>query len=101
MAQSNNDKRVELLNDFRSVLKTKFGRQVLVWLLVESNLLQRSYVAHNQFDTAFNEGLRSLGVRLKEYIEAAEPGEFARLLLENMEKGEDNGRNRQPDAPAG
>ena len=92
MARSNNDKRVELLNDFRSVLKTECGRRVITALLVESNLLQRSYVAHNQFDTAFNEGLRSLGVRLKEYIEAAEPGEFARLLLESMEKGESNGK---------
>lgn len=71
--------------DVRSVLKTRQGRRVLFRILGESRILHASF-AQDPAVTAFNEGQRSVGLRLLATIHDADPTAFVRMLDEAREE---------------
>jgi hypothetical protein len=67
-------------SDMRAVLNLAAGRRVLGAVLQASNLLRPSYAPGDALGTAYNEGLRAVGLWLKLEIDRADPEAFARLL---------------------
>ena len=92
MARSSEEREREVLNDVLTLLDIKAGRRLFLELFEKCNLLGPSF-AGDATQTAFNEGVRSPGIWLKSIIEAARPGEFARLLLDSVNLGGDDGRS--------
>ena len=70
------------VTDMLTALKSAEMRRVLRRILAHSNLLQASYRPSGALDTAYNEGLRGMGLWLKQQIDNADPDAFARLLTE-------------------
>lgn len=68
--------------DMLTALDSPEMRRVCMRVLHKSNLLQSSYTAGDSHGTAFNEGLRAVGLWLKSEIDNADPEAFARLLSE-------------------
>ena len=82
--QSNNTN-TEAVTDMLTALKSPEMRRVLLRLLVHSNIMQASY-RENALATAYNEGLRAVGLWLKKEIDKADPEAFARLLTERRKE---------------
>jgi hypothetical protein len=72
-------------SDVRSVLKTRQGRRVLFRILGESRILQASF-AQDPAVTAYNEGQRSVGLKLLATIHDADPTAYVRMLEEAREE---------------
>lgn len=68
--------------DWRAVLAAPEGRRVLALILRQSNFLGASYAPGDALATAYNEGLRAVGRLIRDEIEDAAPGGYARLLLD-------------------
>ena len=49
-------------------------------VLEQSNILSPSYAAGDALGTAYNEGLRAVGLWLKAEMDRAKPGSFARII---------------------
>ena len=75
-------KKLSATADMLTALKSPEMRRVLLRVLHKSNLLQASYVKGDAQATMFNEGLRAVGLWLKNEIDQADPEAFARLLIE-------------------
>ena len=82
-AQSNKDTQDTM--DMLTALKLPEARRIFLRLLKHSNLLQASY-RENALSTAYNEGLRAVGLWLKKEIDRADAEAFARLLTEEKKK---------------
>lgn len=70
---------------WRSILQAQQGRRVLGEILGQSNLLQASYVPGDALAMAYNEGLRAMGLWLKQEIMRADPALWAALLEQKEE----------------
>ena len=79
---SSND--VQIVTDMVTALNSAEMRRVLLRILVRSNLMQASY-RESALATAYNEGLRAVGLWLKQEIDKADPEAFARLLTEKAD----------------
>ncbi|MDR3361869.1 MAG: hypothetical protein LBO64_03375 [Desulfovibrio sp.] len=78
------DDRNEARADMRAALKQVHMRRILRRLLSASNFTGQSKGATDE-QTAFNEGVRAVGVTLARLIEDAETGALAKLMLESCE----------------
>jgi len=90
MKQSNNQLDEALKNDILTLLEIPAARRFFLKLFCQTHLLELSY-SLDQSAAAYNEGLRTVGVWLKLVLETSRPGEFARLLLEEVNNGGNNG----------
>ncbi len=77
--------------DLRAMLSAPEGRRVLRRILGATSFIAPSYAPGDALATAYNEGLRAVGLWLFGEIENTAPGEFARLLLESSKLKEGNG----------
>lgn len=77
-----NNKNSQATTDMITALKQAETRRVLKRILQKSNLLRPSYAVGDALGTAFNEGLRAVGIYLKTEIDRADPEAFARLITE-------------------
>lgn len=68
--------------DMLTALKSPEMRRVLRRILARSNILSESYAPGDALATAYNEGLRALGIWLKHEIDRADAEAFSRLLME-------------------
>lgn len=82
MSDERTKKDTQGMTDLLTALKSPEMRRVLRRMLQKSNLLQPSYARGDALGTAFNEGLRAMGLWLKAEIDTADPEAFARLLTE-------------------
>ena len=80
-----NNKDVSAMADMLTALKSPEMRRILLRILRQSNLLLPSYAKGDALATAFNEGLRAMGIYLKSEIDKADPDAFARLLNERRD----------------
>lgn len=70
--------------DILALLEKPEGRRVIRRLLGAqyTNLMGKSFMQRDASRTAWNEGRRSIGVELKEEIDAADEGGMLKLLTE-------------------
>ena len=68
------------ITDMLVALQSPETRRVLAGILRQSSLLRGSYASGDAYATAYNEGLRAVGIYLKAEMDKADPGAFARLL---------------------
>lgn len=87
MLLSNNQQQFEA--DLRDLLNSAAGRRVLKIILGECNLLKPSFVQKDVQATAYNEGIRSVGLWLSVWIDQASPGELYKILTEKL--GDEHG----------
>lgn len=82
MAQSEKSTRdnSQAMTDLRTVIEAPEGRRFLRRVLEQSNILSPSYAAGDALGTAYNEGLRAVGLWLKAEMDRARPGSFARII---------------------
>ncbi len=82
MAQSEKSTRdnSQAMTDLRTVIEAPEGRRFLRRVLEQSNILSPSYAAGDALGTAYNEGLRAVGLWLKAEMDRAKPGSFARII---------------------
>ena len=86
-------KREQELADLRAVLKRPQGMRVLKRLFALANTLGASF-ANDPYSTAFNEGLRQMGIMLIKDANEAAPELIASLLNSTNNKMEEiNERN--------
>ena len=85
MQSSKATKTTESVADMLTALKIPEVRRVFLRILAHSNILQASY-RKDALDTAYNEGLRAVGLWLKKEIDKADPEAFARLLTERRKE---------------
>lgn len=78
--QANSKGNSQAMTDMRTVIEAPEGRRVLRRMLEQSNVLSPSYAAGDALGTAYNEGLRAVGLWLKAEMEKAKPGSFARII---------------------
>ncbi|UQZ90843.1 hypothetical protein C4J81_17160 [Deltaproteobacteria bacterium Smac51] len=74
-------------SDFRKLLKRPEGRRVLLLILRQSGLMAPSFSV-DMHSTAYNEGLRAMGIWLKNIIDQIDPAAFARMLAEESRRKE-------------
>lgn len=72
----------QAMADMLTALKSPEARRILFRILMQSNILRPSYAKGDALAGAYNEGLRAVGLWLKEEIDKADPAAFARLLTE-------------------
>lgn len=77
-------KREKELNDLNNVLSSASGRRFIWRLLAQCGIFRRTWVQGEPDTTAFNEGLRDIGLKLLEDIEIARPGSYAQMHNEYM-----------------
>ena len=78
VASTNN----QAMTDMVAALKSPEMRRIMLRILHKSNLLQSSFVKGDALATCHNEGLRAVGIYLKNEIDKADPDAFGRLLTE-------------------
>lgn len=78
----------QALEDLRALLREKQGRRFLWGLLARCDIYHQSFSGDVNW-SLFNEGKRSVGLRLLKDIIAAAPGDYALMVKENQ--GEDDG----------
>ena len=78
--QANSKGNSQAMTDMRTVIEAPEGRRVLRRILEQSNILSPSYAAGDALGTAYNEGLRAMGLWLKAEMDRAKPGSFARII---------------------
>lgn len=69
-------------SDMVTALSSPEARRVLRRIVAQSNVLGVSYAQNDAYGTAFNEGLRTVGLWLKTEIDKADPEAFFRMLSE-------------------
>lgn len=74
-----------LKEDMRAALTHENTRRVFRRLLAWSNVMGQSW-QKDAGATAYNEGLRAVGLWLAQHIEQAQPGELAALMRESAEE---------------
>ncbi len=79
--------------DLRAVLRLPAGRRTFRRLLAAGNVMGVSF-GRDERGTEYNEGIRAVGLWLATKLEAAAPGELARLM-------QDSGEDRQAANAAG
>ncbi len=72
------------LEDFKALMALPEGRRVLRTLLYYSNLLGPSYIDGESHRTAYNEGLRFMGMYIVDMARQADPENYL-LLLQTKE----------------
>jgi hypothetical protein len=77
--------------DWLGALKNPVARRIF-GMMIHSAAFQRSHIYDSALETAFNEGVRSVSLNIKELIEMAMPGETAVLLAEIMKEKQDEQR---------
>ena len=70
----------QAMTDLRTVIEAPEGRRFLRRVLEQSNILSPSYAAGDALGTAYNEGLRAVGLWLKAEMDRARPGSFTRIM---------------------
>ena len=75
----------DYIEDLKSVLQTKAGRNVLWRMMEQANVFGLSYTGEVN-STFFNEGARNIGNRLLIQIQQASPELFLLMQKEYMEK---------------
>ena len=75
----------DYIEDLKSILQTKQGRNVLWQMLEQANVFGMSYTGEVN-STFFNEGARSAGNRLLVQIQQASPESFLLMQKEHLEK---------------
>ena len=78
--QANSKGNSQVMTDMRTVIEAPEGRRVLRRILEQSNILSPSYAAGDALGTAYNEGLRAVGLWLKVEMDKSRPGSFARII---------------------
>lgn len=71
--------------DLQMLVKVPEARRVFAAVLRQGNVLAPSYVSGDSLATAYNEGLRMMGLWFLNQLEAAEPGAGLRLLDEKVD----------------
>ena len=74
------NKRLQELEDWRETLNLPAGRRVLARLIRTAGALGGSYAPGDAYATAYNEGLRRMGLHILEAIRAAAPEHFAAII---------------------
>jgi hypothetical protein len=71
-------------NDIKYILSEPRGRRWLYDIMFEKcHLLGNSFLADSNTGTAYNEGVRNLGVNLYNQAKAEQPALFMKMLEEN------------------
>ena len=83
-AKVNRDEKLRL-NDMRKVLSTPEGRRQYWHLLSKSGVFTASF-SLNSVQTAYNEGMRSVGITVLAEIMTAKPEAFYAMYTEEMSK---------------
>lgn len=73
------------LNDMRKILSIPEGRRY-VWSELERCKVFAPSFSLNNIQTAFNEGVRSIGISLLSDVEVAKPGSYTQMFSEFMSK---------------
>ena len=68
------------LEDFKALMALPEGRRVLRALVFYSNLLGPSYIDGDSHRTAYNEGLRFMGMYIVDMARQADPENYTILL---------------------
>ena len=76
------------LENIRSVLATKSGREFFWRILSRSGLFKTSFTGDNT--TFFKEGERNMGLWILKEIQVGSPGAFEKMQSEMNNKGEQN-----------
>jgi hypothetical protein len=74
------------LTDFKAVLDTPEGRRVLWRLLTFCHIYESSF--HPSSQIYFNEGVRSVGLKILADIQAVDPEKYLQMMRENYSKEE-------------
>ena len=75
--------RLQELEDVRCVLSTPEGKRFIARLIDHTLLLGQSYAPGDPYATAYNEGLRRVGIFIAAECQAAQPGTLAKLFTED------------------
>lgn len=75
-------KQTQAMADMITALKVPEARRVIIRILAKTNILQPSYTKGDALGTAYNEGLRAIGIYIKGEIDRADKEAFARLIAE-------------------
>ena len=81
------------LDDLATVLSTRAGRRHVWGQLADAGVFHTSYVAGMPDQTAFNEGRRSLGLKLMADVHALDPAHYLAMATEARE---DEARTTSP-----
>lgn len=81
-ARREKDIRERDLNDLRELLELRPGRRFLWKMLSAAGVFQQSYTGDDNA-TNFNEGRRSIGLRLLDELTEADPGAYGKLVQES------------------
>lgn len=82
----------DYIEDLKSTLQTKAGRNVLWSIMDQANVFGMSYTGEVN-STIFNEGMRNMGNRLLIQIQQANPDAFLLMQKEHIERiKEENAR---------
>lgn len=80
------------LNDIRTTLKSRSGRRLYWRLLCAAGVFRQSYMG-NPEDTFFNEGRRSLGLKMLSDLMEAAPDQYAVMAKEFKEHMDEYGND--------
>lgn len=73
----------QIQEDLRAVMASAEGRRVVYRLLEQAGVYRLSFAGEAPLLTAFNEGMRSVGLSLAAAVTAASPAAYTRMLQEN------------------
>ena len=79
--------RLQELEDVRCVLAVPEGKRFIARLIDHTMLLGQSYAPGDPYATAYNEGLRRVGLFVAGECQAAQPGALAKLFTEDGTNG--------------
>lgn len=77
-------------NLFRHIMRDEKGRRLMFWLLEQSHMYRPSFVPGDQFQTAFAEGERNIGLKLFAKIQQHCPTEYMAMMEEERIRNERN-----------
>lgn len=88
MTTGNNIQREQEKADLLSVLETPAGRRVLARLVRVAGVTGPAYAPGDALATAYNEGLRRMGLMIMDEVRAVEPGALADILSPNNKEAQ-------------
>ena len=83
MTTENNIQREQEKADLLAVLGIPAGRRVLARLVQAAGVIGPAYAPGDALATAYNEGLRRMGLMIVDEVQAVEPAALVDILLPN------------------